>query len=64
MSEPIIHKETKAAICPYCGEAVRDSWDLYGQPDKDYETKCANCEETFIYFRHIYVRVTFSTRKK
>lgn len=48
----------RAPICPYCGCAMRDAWELGDDPDK---VDCGACGETYKVERH--VEVTYSTSK-
>ena len=48
---------TTNAICPYCGDEDRDSWEL-----TEGECECGNCGELFTMMR--IVTVEYSTYKK
>lgn len=46
------------AICPYCGHADRDSWELGSSGVDSGETDCPNCERTYFWERVIEVSYT------
>lgn len=52
-----------APICPHCGHAQRDAWDInFGQGiEGDTEIDCGECEKTFMASRHC--TITYSTQK-
>jgi uncharacterized Zn-finger protein len=55
----IDHKYTDEAVCPYCGGAQSDSWELEGGDGEEGETDCGYCDRAFLYYRNI--SVTYST---
>jgi hypothetical protein len=57
----IDHEWTNDAVCPYCGYADKESWELDGEDGQEGETTCGSCERDFIYYRN--VSVTFTTMK-
>lgn len=40
----IKHKNTLEIICPWCGNEIKDSWDIYGECGS---VECAKCEKLF-----------------
>jgi hypothetical protein len=54
----INHEYTQEIVCPHCGYADRDSWEV--EPNDD-EMNCGRCDKEFYYERHI--DVTYSTQK-
>ena len=56
------HEHTDYAVCPHCGYADHDSWELDLGPglEGDGETSCASCGEDFFVSRN--VTVTYSTK--
>lgn len=51
------HEHTDDAICPYCGRAHQDIWEL----GDSYERDCNSCGRTFLVERH--VSITYSTKR-
>lgn len=49
-------------ICPHCGHAVRDSWELDFGTSEEYEHMCCECEKDFVITRN--VSVDYTTMKK
>jgi hypothetical protein len=45
----IHHKYTNEPVCPHCGCAVRNPWDIDGLYEEDVVTEldCGACEKTF-----------------
>jgi hypothetical protein len=43
------------AVCPYCGYAEPDSWELNDGKEGGSETECGHCELTFRYNRRVSV---------
>ena len=59
----INHEYTDDIVCPHCGYAQGDSWEISGNEDgKCGEVECAKCNKTFYY--ECYVSVTYTTEKK
>lgn len=56
--ERINHDYTSEPICPHCGRAVRDAWELGESTD---EHECGGCERLFSISRHI--EVTWCTEE-
>ena len=52
-----------APICPHCGHAQRDAWEINFGPgiEGDTEIDCGECEKTFMVSRHS--TITYSTQK-
>ena len=48
-------------ICPYCGKAYRDAWeiDFHGEMEGSTEITCGGCEREFFVERN--VEVTYNT---
>jgi len=59
IDEGIDTKRTPYAVCPYCGHAHHDSWELEGEDGEECETACGMCEKDFRYFRN--VDISYST---
>ena len=56
-------KHNMAPICPYCGVAERDAWEINFGPygDGDTEIECGKCEKTYKAYREC--TITYSTEK-
>lgn len=52
----INHDYTDFPVCPHCGYAEHDHWELRGE---DGETDCNACGKPFLWARH--TRITYST---
>jgi len=57
------HEYTDNAVCPYCGNVDKDSWEIDTGPgfDGDTQTDCGHCGRTYHVTRN--VSVSYSTRK-
>jgi hypothetical protein len=62
MTIDIDHEGTSEVVCPFCGYANGDSWELgdMGRAE-DFDHMCNQCEETMRVSRCI--SVTYTTRK-
>jgi hypothetical protein len=51
-------------ICPYCGHAEKDAWEINFGPglEGDGETDCGECGKAYWISRH--ATITYSTKKK
>ena len=53
---------TDQAVCPYCGYADQDSWELGDGGEGSFETDCGECGLEYIVERH--VSVSYSSKPK
>jgi len=55
---------TEAPICPYCGHAQRDAWELDFGPgmEGDGDVWCGECDERFECSRN--ATISYTTRKR
>ena len=45
---------TNQPICPYCGHAERDAWEIdFNGMDGDAEHTCGHCGEDYFLSRHV-----------
>ncbi len=61
----IEHDHTRDPVCPHCGHAVRDAWEIPfgGEPEGVEEGhECGRCEGVFDIQREITVRYTTTAR--
>ena len=52
---------TALPMCPHCGAAYREPYDLFDPSDEITETDCGSCCKPMVVVRH--VAVEYSTRK-
>lgn len=55
----IDHEYTDAPVCPKCGYAMPDAWELGFGSNEDIETQCDRCDAPMTVSRH--VSVSYST---
>ena len=52
---------TDEPVCPWCGEAQGDAWELFKDASGDVEAECADCGKPIMMTQD--VTVTYSTWK-
>lgn len=65
MSNPTIDTDhTDSPVCPYCGHAELDAWEIDFGPglDGEAEVTCGACEREYTVQRHAYI--TYSSKAK
>lgn len=60
MSDRIFH-HTAAPICPHCGYAERDAWEIDFSSRDTTTIWCESCGGEYLVTQHI--EITYSTRK-
>lgn len=58
----IQHEFTEEIVCPYCGDALSESYSYSKDSDYDEDFECYSCGKHFIWERH--TEITYSSKKK
>ena len=62
MSKEIETQYQQNIVCPYCGYADKDSWEVeFENLEGTTEQECGNCEKTFIVTKQ--AEITYSSNK-
>ena len=62
MSKEIKHESTIDPVCPHCGRAMSDAWELNMGDGDSATVDCGWCGEEYVVHKTVYV--SYTTEKK